>query len=145
MKPKFFGESHDMAKRQIMKWLDPCKPWVVHPMWFDQKPEDPDDPAFLEKYSAALDVCIVDGNPRHWNNFPQDAHRCPKHLLLDPDTGLSQPRNGRRSRKHVTVTQFIGIVTAPDRQGKLTLIYEQSYFRQGHNIGIQTQASNSSE
>ena len=140
MKPKFFGESHDMAKRQIMNWLTPDKPWAAHPMWFCQNPEDPDAPDFLEKYSAALDVRIVEGNPRCWNNFPQEAETCPEHLLLDPDTGLSQPRNGRRSRKHVTLSQFTQIARSPNRQGKLTLIYDQSYFRQGHDLRVQTQA-----
>ena len=49
MKPKFFGESHDLAKRQIMKWVAHGFPGATHPMWFDQKPEDPEAPDFLEK------------------------------------------------------------------------------------------------
>ena len=140
MKPKFFGESHDLAKRQIMKWLAPSEPWVAHPMWFDQRPEDPDEPDFLEKYSAVLDVQIVDGNSRYWNDFPQDAERCHENLLLDPDTGLWTPANGRRSRKHVTVAQFVQIAISRERQDKLTLIYDQSYIRSGHNIRTQTEA-----
>lgn len=118
-----------------MNWLTPDKPWAAHPMWFCQNPEDPDAPDFLEKYSAALDVRIVEGNPRCWNNFPQEAETCPEHLLLDPDTGLSQPRNGRRSRKHVTLSQFTQIARSPNRQGKLTLIYDQSYFAKATTSG----------
>ena len=105
MKPKFFGKSHDLGKRQIMNWVAHGFPGATHPMWFDQNPEDPDEPDFLVKYGAALGARIVDNNHRKRNNFPQNAEKCPERLLLGPDTGLWTPANGGSSRKHVTVDQ----------------------------------------
>ena len=141
MKPHFFGESHDLAKREIMRWLAPQEPWAAHPMWFEQGQENQEEPDFLEKYQAALGVdTIVGGVDQNWDDFPEDAQGCQGNLLLDPDTGLWTPANGRRSRKHVTIRQFVRIVESREPQGKLTLIYDQSYIRSGHNIRTQTEA-----
>ena len=136
MHPKYFGESHDMAKRQIMRWLAPDERWTAHPMWFDQRPGDPCVPNFPDQYAKALGVRIVDADPEDRSRFHEAAASCGEHLLLDPDTGLWQ---GRNSKKHVTVEQFIQIVKSPCRQGKLTLIYDQSYRRDKVNIWNQTE------
>ena len=133
MHPRFFGESHDMAKRQIMRWLAPKERWAAHPMWFDQGPEDRCYPDFPSEYAAALGVCIVDVDPQDRSKFFEAAQTCGEHLLLDPDTGLWK---GRNSRKHVTVKQFVQIVKSPDRRGKLTLIYDQSYRRDHGGVDI---------
>ena len=138
MHPKYFGESHDMAKRDIMKWLAPNKRWEAHPMWFNERPNPPDDRAFLNNYAAALDVVIIDGESPNPNELLEAAITCRKNLLLDPDTGLWQPRNGRMSRKHVRIDHFIQIMNSPERQGNLTLIYDQSYLRNGVDIWEQT-------
>ena len=137
MHPKYFGESHDMAKQQIMQWLAPDEQWAAHPMWFDQRAEDPRHPNFPDKYAKALGVRIVDGDHRDRSKFHEVAATCGEHLLLDPDTGLWQ---GRNSKKHVTVEQFTQIVKSQVRQGKLTLIYDQSYRRDKVNIWKQTEA-----
>ncbi len=136
MHPKYFGASHDMAKRAIMGWLDPNpnERWEAHPMWFNKRPKPPDDRAFLDKYAAALGVDIVNGESRDKNKLLEVAQKCRVHLLLDPDTRLWKPQNNTRSKKHVTVHQFIAFVKSPCRQDKLTLVYDQSYRRGGGDI-----------
>ena len=140
MHPKFFGESHDIAKRRIMRWLAPHERWAAHPMWFEQRPGSPRDRAFLKEYATALDVDIVKDESRDREAFLAAAKACCRHLLLDPDTGMSLSTSRRNSRKHVRVDQFIQIVKSPSRPDKLTLIYDQSYLRNGVDIWEQTRA-----
>ena len=61
MHERFFGESRDIAKRQIMKWLAPNVRWSAHPMWYGNRKAKPHVPNFLNCYAAAIDVAIVDG------------------------------------------------------------------------------------
>ena len=134
MHPRFFGESRDITKRQIMRWLAPTnEPWAAHPMWFDQRPNPPCDRAFLDRYAAALRVHIVDGESPDENAFLQATVTCRDHLLLDPDTGLGDKSNCDRKNRdhvtHVTFDQFIRIVKSKKRQDKLTLVYDQGYSR----------------
>jgi hypothetical protein len=41
MRPKFFGDSYDLVKREIIHGLASDKKWTVHPMYFvfDSEPE----------------------------------------------------------------------------------------------------------
>jgi hypothetical protein len=160
MHPRFFGESRDIAKRQIMLWLAPDERWAAHPMWFYQRPQPPGDRAFLDQYAAALDADIVDGESPDQNTLfeasktclttwryratpDQDAllkatETCRAHLLLDPDTGLGKTIYRDRDCKdrvtHVSFDQFIHIVKSPGRQNKLTLIYDQGNGRANFDI-----------
>ena len=128
MHPRFFGESRDIAKRHIMRWLAPNACWAAHPMWFGQRPEPPCDRAFLDQYAAALDVDIVEGESPNENEFLRSADTCREHLLLDPDTGLGDT-NRSHHMTHVRFDQFIWIVESLSCQDKLTLVYDQGYSR----------------
>ena len=138
MKPKYFGESHDMAKQQIMKWLIPKEKWAAHPMWYHQRENPLLIHAFLERYEATLDVDIVENESPDRRAFLAAATACPRHLLLDPDTGLWTPARGGYPKKHVTIEEFLEIVTNTGRKDKLTLIYDQSYQRNDLDIWTQT-------
>ena len=129
MNPKHFGDSHDMAKRMIMRWLYPDGPWVAHPMWFNQRPEPLGDCDFLKRYATALNVKIVPNESGNRDEFLAVAGACTDHLLLDPDTGMW---DGTTSREHVTVDEFVRIVTSPGRENRLALIFDQSYLRRRH-------------
>lgn len=126
MEPSKFGDSYDMAKRQIMQWLAPDGEWGAHPMWYNDRPEPPWARPFLQRYEAALNVRVVAGESRHRAQFLAAAQGCHEHLLLDPDKGLSRANNPN-SVEHVTIRELIQIVTSPNRQEKLTLVYDQSY------------------
>ena len=129
MHPKFFGESRDITKRQLMRWLAPDERWAAHPMWFHrERPQPPEDGGFLNDYAAALDVDIVNGECRDPNTLLGAAATCKQHILLDPDTGLGDAQI-REHVKHVTFDQFIRIVEHQSRQDKLTLIYDQALDR----------------
>lgn len=136
MHPKYFGESHDMAKRQIMEWLAPGEPWAAHMMWFNQEKGDLAYPNFQQEYEAALRVNHVDACPQDRGTFLAAAQNCGDHLLLDPDTGLWTRKTG----KNVTYEQFEQIVGSENRQGRITLIYDQSYVRGDGDVWKQTKA-----
>ena len=51
MNPLHFGDSLDMAKRQIMQWLAPDEQWYAHPMWYELRPEPEWCTHFLERYA----------------------------------------------------------------------------------------------
>ena len=131
MHQRFFGESRDIAKRQIMEWLDPNVRWAAHPMWYGDREAEPHVHDFLNQYSAAIGVVIVDGgdcaNP---DALLGAALGCQKHLLLDPDTGLGE-RIRRRYRTHVDYDHFIQITQAPLRRGRLTLVYDEGNSKGG--------------
>ena len=125
MHQRFFGESRDIAKRQIMEWLAPNEMWAAHPMWYGDREAGPHVPDFLNQYAAAMGVAIVDGgdsaNP---DALLQATLACREHLFLDPDTGLGE-RTQDRYLTHVDYDHFIQIVQAPDHQGGLVLVYDQ--------------------
>ncbi len=125
MEPSKFGDSYDMTKRQVMHWLAPGE-WAAHPMWYNGRPELPPYRPFLKRYEAALNVRIVNGESRYRAQFLVTAQACTEHLLLDPDKGLSRANNPT-SVEHVTICELVRIVTSPNRQDKLALVYDQSY------------------
>ena len=83
MKPTFFGDSHDMAKRQIRQWLAPNEEWRAHPMWYDERPEPAWAMPFLSRYAAALNVSIVQGESSVRAEFLEAVQGCEEHLLLE--------------------------------------------------------------
>ena len=108
MNPKFFGESHDIAKREVMRWLAPCHAWATHPMYFVAEGAPQYDEGFPVRYAAALGVDIVEGDTLDRKMLPEIAKACPKHLLLDPDTGLWWTPTGN-SKAHVSIGEFAQI------------------------------------
>ena len=132
MHQRFFGESRDLAKRQLIELLTPNVRWAVHPMWYGYRQAEPVVPDFLNRYAEAIGVNIVEGgdsaNPAA---LLDSTLQCQEHLFLNPDTGLGE-RTRRNSRTHVDYDQLIRIVQAHNRQDRLTLIYDQAYPR---NIG----------
>ena len=139
MHQRFFGESRDIAKRQVMEWLAPNVRWAAHPMWYGDREAEPHVTDFLNHYAAAIGVTIVDGgdyaNP---DALLEATLACREHLFLDPDTGLGE-RTQKNHLTHVDYDQFIQIVQAQNRRDRLTLIYDEGNSRYG-NMDRFTQA-----
>lgn len=126
MNPNHFGDSLDMAKRQIKEWLAANEQWYAHPMWYDLRPEPDWCPNFLERYASALNLRIVDETCNR-GELVAEASACADYLLLDPDTGLNDMLYP--TSKYVRLKEFVDIVAAPNRRKALTLVYDQSYQR----------------
>lgn len=94
MKLGKFGDSYDIVKQGLLRWLSPCGPWVAHPMF-----TDPVDALEVSAFSRFLGVPLLStevldpGSDR--DAYFSTAASCPDHLFLDPDTGLKIPAASR--------------------------------------------------
>ena len=89
MHQRFFGESRDFTKRQLMEWLAPHTCWFAHPIWYLNRDEEPRVPNFLNCYATVIGVnLVVGGRSANPDRLLVDARACRSHLFLDSDTGL---------------------------------------------------------
>ena len=131
MHQRFFGESRDIIKRQLMTMLVPGTKWHAHPMWYGNRTEEPQLADFLKEYADAMNVTIAKGgDSKNPPELVQATKSCTEHLFLDPDTGLGK-RTSKNRFTHVDYDDFIQIVKDPARKDRLTLIYDQGYSRAG--------------
>ena len=121
---KFFGDSYDIVKQSILRWLRSCGRWQAHPMFTVSDPPRADEFARLLRVPLVSTKAI--GRRRDRENFINQAKSCQNHLFLDPDTGLRIGK-GPATPKHVTGQELIDIARA--RPGKLTLVFDQSLDR----------------
>ena len=120
---KWFGDSYDIVKQSLLRWLCSCGEWQAHPMFTKSV-----DPRRADKFERFLGVDLVSkeaiSGRRNRKNFVAQSKKCQSHLFLDPDTGL---RIGRATPKHVTGDELVEIAKA--RPKKLTLVFDQSFSR----------------
>lgn len=121
---QFFGDSYDIVKQSLLRWLKPCGAWQAHPMFTVS------DPPRAAEFARLLGVPLLSteaiGGKRGRETFRNQAKECQTHLFLDPDTGLRMPP-GRATPKHVTTKELAEIAEA--RPDKLTLVFDQSLDR----------------
>ena len=130
MHPRFFGDSYDFVKRDIIGGLAPLSEWAVHPMYFDDEPEL----EFPATFAHFLGIDLVEGNLFDRNLVAALAEDCQNHVFLDPDTGLRMVGQDGRLRapaggwgKHLSEREIANVVNAPGRKAKLTLVFDQSF------------------
>ena len=125
MNLKFFGDSYDIVKQSLLRWLEPCGAWKAHPMF-----TPPVDPRRADEFARFLGVPLVSKevlSQRYSRDvFLSHAKSCSAHLFLDPDTGLRMPP-GSATKRHVTGQELVCI--AKKRPDKLTLVFDQSFSR----------------
>ena len=98
MHPSKVGDSYDIVKHSILRWLKECGAWDVHPMFtatFKTKKKQ----AYMNLLgvSSLLTTDLVPSKPDRAAYL--EPARCSKnHVFLDPDTGLTPnpPREGVR-------------------------------------------------
>ncbi len=122
MSPDKFGDSYDIVKREIIQWLAPPEEWAVHPMWFGPRRD------FVEAYYNFLEVEPAEGDITRRRLVSDVGRACPKHLLLDPNTGLRTGHRGPPDSQwdHVTIEELADIACADGRESLLTLVFDQS-------------------
>ena len=119
-----FGDSYDIVKRSLIRWLSGLDEWAAHPMLTGK----PEDPLFLEKYAAFLGVLLPPPEllqvRYNSDRILEWAEQCiDHHLFLDPDTGIMLP-GGNATVSHLKAADLVNI--AKKRPGKLTLVFDQS-------------------
>lgn len=127
MKRDFLGDSYDIVKQSLLRWLAAVGPWATHPMFTDSVPTEQ-----VEAYSLLLGTEVLSreilgpGTDREMYLAP--ARACQHHLFLDPDTGIRlQPIDGEKAPAYLFGPELVSIASA--RPEKLTLVFDQSLKR----------------
>ena len=130
MHPSKYGDTYEMAKICMLRWLERFEPWGIHPMYFPKRGE-PRDEAFPCNYADFLGITCVGGDIRTPDRLAEAVHNWQGTLFLDPDTGLWRDKG--TDRTHVGMPDLITIAQANNRKNRLTLVYDQSIDRNDPN------------
>ena len=121
----WFGDSYDIVKQSILRWLSSRGKWAAHPMFTESI-----DTGLADEFSEFLDVRLVSREVLDRRSdreaFLKPAKSCQANLFLDPDTGLRLPPS-RPTPKHLMGAELVEIAKA--RPKKLTLVFDQSLSR----------------
>ena len=132
MHPAKYGDTYDMAKICMLRWLERPEPWGIHPMYFPKRGE-PRDEAFPCNYADFLGIACVGGDIRTPGILVEAVDDWQGALFLDPDTGLYP--HGPTDEDHIGMADLIAIAQAPNRKDRLTLVYDQSIDRRYEHVG----------
>jgi hypothetical protein len=123
---KYFGDSYDIVKQSLIRWLAPFGRWSVHPM-FTETPGPMEATHFATFLGADLlsDTVLTAGT--HRPAYFSCASMC-GNFFLDPDTGLRlEPVRGKRAPEFLFVSELISLIQKSPRF--LTLVFDQSHPR----------------
>lgn len=127
MKLDKFGDSYDVVKQGLLRWLSPCGAWLAHPM-FTEPVNSLDSSAFSRFLGVPLLSTEVLDRESDRDAYFFTAASCADHLFLDPDTGLKVPAASRADAPaFVNGTELVAL--ARGRPDKLTLVFDQSIDR----------------
>jgi len=124
LKLKYFGDSYDIVKRSLLRWLGAYGAWVAHPMFTEHVSSDQAAAFSLLLGVPLLSLDIIKAETDRESYFAR-ARRCPDHLFLDPDTGLRLTANrAKNAPSYLFGSEIISIVR--ERPTLLTLVFDQS-------------------
>lgn len=127
MRLKFLGDSFDIVKQSLLRWLGSCGPWSAHPMFTERFSS-----AEAEVLSRLLGVPLLLQNvltpDTDRDAYFASARECASHLFLDPDTGLSL-RTVPADRRPAYLLREELVAIADLRPERLTLVFDQSLAR----------------
>ncbi len=122
-----FGDSYDIVKQSLIRWLGKFGDWSVHPM-LTESAAGQQVKAF-ERFLGARVICteVLTANTNR-ESYLSCATKC-GHLFLDPDTGLRLRETGLRRPKteYLFARELTRIVE--HRPKALTLVFDQSLAR----------------
>lgn len=128
MDPSKFGDSYDIVKQAMLRWLTPLGTWAVHPMLAkDYRCSHPTFAAEFRRFLGApiLTIDPIPDKPQRSAYFERSLLALTQdHLFIDPDTGLAFPES-KWGKKHLTTQELCKI--AHTHPGKLVLVYDQSF------------------
>jgi hypothetical protein len=127
MHMKHFGDSYDIVKQSLIRWLGEFGSWSVHPM-LTESASAPQLAAF-ERFLGARVICAeVLTTATDRGSYLSCPSNC-GNLFLDPDTGISLRES--RLRKPKTEYLFASELrrVIEERPEDLTLVFDQSLAR----------------
>jgi hypothetical protein len=134
MKMRYFGDSYDIVKQSLLRWLQGFGDWSAHPMFTE--PVSSADITSLERLMAvkvvSREVLTVDTDRVEYLRPGLSAN----HLFLDPDTGLRMRRTrGVRSPEFLFGDELVRLATA--RPKSLTMVFDQSVGRGSERLHLE--------
>jgi hypothetical protein len=138
MHVRFLGDSFDIVKQSLLRWLAQCGPWSAHPMFTEEVTVDQAD-AFSHLLGVPLISREVLSRESDRAAYFAAARTCSTHLFLDPDTGLFLGRAGRRRKPRYLYADEIAAIAA--RPGALTLVFDQSFPHGGERACLEKKLS----
>lgn len=122
----YWGDSYDVVKQSLLRWLQPFGAWSVHPMFTEVVP-----PAEAERFAAFLGCRLLTSEALTPGTDRAAYFACAAtcgNLFLDPDTGLRlDPIGGMRSPEFLFSPELVQAVKA--RPLDLSIVFDQSHPR----------------
>jgi hypothetical protein len=134
MQMRYFGDSYDIVKQSLLRWLRDFGDWSAHPMLTESVSED--GVAAFEKLLGVTvvsrDVLTVDTDR---TAYLAPASSC-GHLFVDPDTGLRmRPTRGVRAPEYLFARELVRL--ADQRPAYLTIVFDQSVGRGSERLHLE--------
>jgi hypothetical protein len=122
MRIHYFGDSYDVVKQSLLRWLSTFGEWSVHPM-FTEMVSGTDVAAFEVLLNAKIVSTEVLTRETDRSAYFACATSC-GHLFLDPDTGLRmRPTRGARAPQYIFGDEVHRLVE--QRPESLTVVFDQ--------------------
>jgi hypothetical protein len=127
MRPRYLGDSYDIVKQSLLRWLGSLGAWKAHPMFTE--PVTPEEAAV---FSRLLGIPLLSADVLRAETDRQTyfatARACSDHLFIDPDTGLClKPTTGRNHPAYLFGPEVAALVS--ERPERVTLVFDQSLAR----------------
>jgi hypothetical protein len=132
---QFLGDSFDLVKQSLLRWLAPSGQWRIHPM-FTHAVTDAEALAFESLMGAPLlsRSVLTQDTPR--DSYLAPACAADGNVFLDPDTGLRlNVLRGKKAPFYLFLPELTEIVHV--RPGQLTMVFDQSLPRGGEGDAVQ--------
>jgi hypothetical protein len=126
MRIDYLGDSYDIVKQSLLRWLHPFGEWAVHPMF-----TEPFSPAQVSAYGSLLGANVLSAEVltlvTSRATYFGSASSC-GHLFMDPDTGLRvKPTRGVLAPKYLFASELSEL--SEHRPHSLTVVFDQSVGR----------------
>ena len=134
MRMRYFGDSYDIVKQSLIRWLSDFGPWSAHPMFTEAVTA-----ADVSAFESLLGVKVVSTEVLTLDTDRSAYLACGSacgHLFLDPDTGLRmRPTRGVRAPEYLFAGELLRLAEA--RPTSLTVVFDQSVGRGSERLHLQ--------
>lgn len=136
MNPKYLGDSYDIVKQSLLRWLGVVGTWTTHPMF-----TEPVSRGQAEIFSGLLGTRLLSHDTltqvTDRDTYLAPARSSDDHVFLDPDTGIcSKLTGGIKAPRYLFGTELVLIANV--RPEKLTLVFDQALGRGEERKQLQT-------
>jgi len=122
MRMNYFGDSYDIVKQSMLRWLIEFGNWQVHPMFTHAV-----SPSDVRAFEAFLGVLVLTQKVLRKQSERRSylsSSTFKTNIFYDPDTGLRMKSQRVRSTAHLYADELAAIVG--ERADSLTMVFDQS-------------------